>query len=105
MAEVAQGMEVARSGEGWTEYRFARDGLPMGARRWVLKPGAHGPEVEHRDAEAMLYVVRGSGAAVVAGTVLPLAAETVVWLERGDRFILEAGPQGLEVLQGYAPER
>jgi hypothetical protein len=51
----------------------------------------------------MLYVIAGSGAAVVGGRRLPLEPESLLWLEPGDRCQLESGAQGLDVLQSYAP--
>lgn len=100
-------MHVGRRGEGWTEFiladRMTTGALPMGARRWVLAPHARGPEVAHGGAEEMLYVIRGSGAVVVGRRRFPLEPESVLWLEPGDRYYLEAGADGLEVLQGCAP--
>lgn len=100
-------MIAHRQGEGWTEITLA-DGHTIGvpamvARRWILKPGARGPERVHGEVEQLLYVIRGSGTAVVGTEHLPLEPETMLWLEPGDRYHFEAGDEGLEILQGYAP--
>lgn len=96
-------------GEDWVEITLADRGAigqpAMVARRWSLKPGARGPERRvHGQAEHLLYVISGRGTAVVGDERLPLAPESMLWLEAGDRYRLEAGDEGLEVLQGYAPE-
>jgi quercetin dioxygenase-like cupin family protein len=103
-----EGTRTKDHGEGWAETTLADRELvgevAMVARHWILKPGAHGPERESGDAEHLLYVIRGRGTAVVGDERLPLAPESMVWLEAGDRYRLEAGDEGLEVLQAYAPE-
>lgn len=99
--------KVHRQGDGWVAITLADRqsiGAPaMVARRWSLQPHARGPELTHGEVEQLLYVIRGAGVAVVNGERLPLAPETVLWLEPGDRYRLEAGGEGLEILQGYAP--
>jgi hypothetical protein len=76
----------------------------MSARRWSLGPNVVGPQVEHGEGEELLYVISGGGFALVGGEQLPLAPESVLWLEHGDRYHLQAGPEGLEILQGCAPD-
>ena len=103
----SQEMKTERRGEGWAETTLA-DSQAIGtsamvARSWTFEPGARGPEVTHGPIEQVLYVIRGSGTAFVGGERLPLDVETVLWLEPGDRYHLEAGDGGLEILQGYAP--
>jgi quercetin dioxygenase-like cupin family protein len=51
----------------------------------------------------LLYVIRGSGTAVVNGEDMPLNDESVLWLEPGEQYQFIAGADGLEILQGYAP--
>lgn len=97
-------MRAARRGDGWAQMLLTDEhtgaGLPMRATRWVLQPAGHTPELAQGEAETMLYVIRGSGVVLVGGTRHPLEAETVLWLEPGDRYRLEAGPKGLELLEG-----
>jgi len=100
-------MKTGRRGEGWTETILA-DSQTIGtaamiARRWTFEPDARGPETTHGPVEQLLYVIRGSGTAFVGGERLPLNPETVLWLEPGDQYYLEAGESGLEILQGSAP--
>jgi quercetin dioxygenase-like cupin family protein len=102
-----ENMQTNRQGDHWVETTLA-DAQTIGepamvARRLSLKPNAHGPELVHGQAEGLLYVISGSGAAHVGGERFPLAPETVLWLEPGDQYQLEAGEDGLEILQGYAP--
>ncbi len=68
--------------------------------RWALEPGAWSPEQCHGDAEGFLYVAGGEGTLWVNGHAWPLTPETVVWLEPGDRYQVQAGEEGLEILYG-----
>jgi len=94
-------------GQGWevtTLADAASIGAPvMVARRWIFQPGARGPEATHGQVDQLLYVIRGSGTAVVDGKRMSLDEESVLWLEPGETYHFEAGEAGLEVLQGYAP--
>lgn len=100
-------MNVTRSGDGWVELTIADSeqiGAPaMIARRWTFEPNARGPLLTQGDTEQLLYVIRGSGTAVVDGEELSLEHESVLWVEPGEKYQFIAGPQGLEILQGYAP--
>ena len=97
-------MAVDESGEGWTLSTLAGPsqvrGLRMAARRWDLVGGARSPVRQgDRGAERFLYVIRGEGRALIGGDRLELGRESVVWLEQHDDYSLEAGPDGLEVLE------
>ena len=100
-------IKVMRQGEGWTELTLADTqaiGAPaMVARRWVFASGAHGPELIQGNADQLLYVIRGSGKAIVNGEEFLLADESMLWLEPGEHYQLVGGENGLEILQGYAP--
>lgn len=99
--------KVVQRGEGWTETTLADsqviNGLGMVVRRWSFKPGSHTHEIQHGDREEMLYVISGSGIARLGNQELSLEPETLIWLEPGDRYIIQAGAEDLEILQGYAP--
>lgn len=110
---------VRRAGElectqhdGWTETLCAGAGVfgvavPLRARRVVVDAGVTARLDTYAD-EAMVYVVRGSGAVEVHGERHRLLPETVVWLDGPGDLLLEAGsapaPGGLEVLVTEAPQ-
>lgn len=98
---------VTRQGQGWTEITLADAqtiGAPaMVARRWVIEPGAHGPELVQGDVDQLLYVIQGSGLAVVEGQEFKLTDENLLWLEPGEHYYFIGGEGGLEILQGYGP--
>ncbi|MEJ2600724.1 MAG: cupin domain-containing protein [Anaerolineales bacterium] len=100
-------MKANQKGDGWTETTIGDSqlikGLGMVARHWSFKPGTLTQEIRHGDHDEMLYVIAGSGIAHVSGKELNLEPETLVWLEPGDRYFIQAGAEGLEILQGYAP--
>jgi len=75
----------------------------MVTRRWSFKPLASGPETTRGDYEEMLFVISGGGTAFVGGKRYALHPESMLWLESGDTYHLQAGPDGLEVLQYCAP--
>ena len=94
-------------GSGWTQITVANTqimGAPaMVACRWIIEAGAHGPQLEQGDKDQLLYVIRGSGKAVVDGQDMPLNNESVLWVEPGEKYQFFAGEESLEILQGYAP--
>lgn len=71
--------------------------------RITLEAGAKSSTFEVFENERFAYVIRGKGQACVAEQEFPLEAESVLWLEKGDAFYLEAGADGLEVLLCHAP--
>ncbi len=92
---------------GWVETNLADSDTfghdAMIARGWSFAPGGRTPEFTHGDFEQFIYVISGSGSACVNGETLRLDDEAVLWLERGDRYYVESGPDGLEILVGIAP--
>jgi quercetin dioxygenase-like cupin family protein len=100
-------VSVSGQGPGWKVITLADStaiGEPaMVARRWNFDPGAEGPETLHGDQDQLLYVIRGSGRAIVDGQTFELDHESVLWLEPGETYHFLAGDDGLEILQGYAP--
>jgi quercetin dioxygenase-like cupin family protein len=100
-------MKVMQKGAGWTETTLADSllikSLGMAARRWSFKPGSRTHEIQHGDHDEMLYVIAGSGMTRVGSQELSLEPETLIWLEPGDRYLIQAGAEGLEILQGAAP--
>ena len=53
--------------------------------------------------ERFVYVIRGLGRAQVGSESFPLGHESMLWIESGDIFTLEAGEEQLEVLVCRAP--
>ncbi|MDH5606198.1 MAG: hypothetical protein OEY93_04870 [Anaerolineae bacterium] len=94
-----------QEGEGWRIVTIADAeaiGAPvMVARHWFFEPEALGPLNTHGDSEQLLFVIKGSGQALVGAERLPLEAESMLWLEPGDDYQFQAGLDGLEILQGY----
>ena len=83
-----------------------RDTLGVDAlqvERVQIAPGARTEPASVSAAEYFLYVIRGAGRAQVGDQTFPLEAESVLWLESGDTFWLEAGHESLEVLLCRAP--
>lgn len=108
MPVIINSEEMAtRRGEGWTEVTLADTpaigAAAMVARRWVFEPGAQGPERVQGEVDQLLYVIRGSGLALVNGQEFRLSQESLLWVEPGERYRFIGGDEGLEILQGYAP--
>lgn len=72
-------------------------------QRVALEADARSESFKAENAERFMYVVRGKGRAIVDAQILPLAAESMLWLEKGDSFSLEASAEGIEVLLCHAP--
>lgn len=75
----------------------------IAVRRWSLVPGSTGAEIARTTDEVLLYVISGTGTATVGEQGFALGAESVLWLDPGDVCVMEAGEQGLEVLEARAP--
>ena len=76
------------------------------AAQMTLAPGETegGPDNRHRGADQWLYVVSGTGEAIVNGTSVPLRSGTLLLIERGDRHeIRNTGRSLLKTLNVYVP--
>jgi mannose-6-phosphate isomerase-like protein (cupin superfamily) len=72
----------------------------------VIAPGGTegGPDNRHRGADQWLFVVAGTGAAVINGKRYPLRPGSLVLIERGDRHeIRNLGRAALKTLSVYVP--
>jgi mannose-6-phosphate isomerase-like protein (cupin superfamily) len=103
----AEAMSETVSEAGWTMRTIADAGSigfpAMVARWWIFPAGTKGPQQTRGKADELLYVIRGSGKAVVDGQEFELDDESVLWVEEGEKYYFVAGDAGLEILQGYAP--
>ncbi len=92
-------------GETWTQTILADQeiiGQPaLAVSLWLFEAGGEGPEQIHNGEDQLLYVIRGSGTAIVNGETFSLNEESVLWLELGEQYQFKAGEAGLEILQGY----
>lgn len=76
------------------------------AAQMTLKPGETegGPNNRHRGADQWLYVVAGTGTAIVNGESIKLRAGTLVHIQRGDMHeIKNTGRTPLRTLNIYVP--
>ncbi len=76
------------------------------AAQMTLAPGETegGPDNRHRGADQWLYVVAGTGLAVVNGARVELREGTLVLIQRGDRHeIRNTGNGPLKTLNVYVP--
>ncbi len=76
------------------------------AAQMTLGPGESegGPDNRHRGADQWLFIVRGSGEAVVNGHRYPLRAGSLVLIERGDLHEIRSTGKGpLETLNLFVP--
>jgi mannose-6-phosphate isomerase-like protein (cupin superfamily) len=76
------------------------------AAQMTLAPGATegGSDNRHRGADQWLYVVAGTGLAIVNGQKVGLREGTLVLIQRGDRHeIRNTGDRPLQTLNVYVP--
>lgn len=76
------------------------------AAEMVLPPGESEGDTgnRHRGADQWLYVVAGTGAAVLRGRRVPLRPGTLLLIERGDRHEIRNTGRGLlRTLNVYVP--
>ena len=100
-------MELVEQGEGWVQYNVA-DAKVMGApviaaRLWQLEAGAKLPTRTQDQIERIFIVISGSGKVFVDAETFDLTPEGMLWLEEGDNYWFEAGEEGLELMENYAP--
>ena len=79
------------------------EGFGMELSRAEVEPGAEIDAAVGGDGERMLYVIAGTGTAIVGSDELALAPESVLWLQPGEGCRLAAGAEGLAVLGVRAP--
>jgi len=92
-----------RFGKG---FRVAFDVRRAQAAEMVLAPGDSegGPDNVHRGADQWLYVVSGTGMAMVEGRRVPLKAGTLLVIERRERHeVRNTGRTLLKTLNFYYP--
>ena len=94
---------LLRFGDG---FRVAIGNRRSQAATLTLAPGdcEGGADNRHRGADQWLFVVSGSGAAIVNGRRTALRAGSIVLIERGDRHeIRNTGRTPLRTLNIYVP--
>ena len=87
-------------------FRVAFDVRRAQAAEMVLAPGDSegGPDNRHRGADQWLYVVSGTGAAIVDGRRVPLKAGVLLVIEKGERHeVRNTGSTLLKTLNFYYP--
>jgi mannose-6-phosphate isomerase-like protein (cupin superfamily) len=92
-----------RFGEG---FRVAIGNRRSQAAEMVIAPGdaEGGPDNRHRGADQWLYVLSGTGTAIVNGKRHALRAGSLVLIERGDTHeIRNSGRTALRTLNFYVP--
>ena len=89
-----------------TGFRVVLGNKHSQAAQMTLGPGdtEGGPDNRHRGADQWLYVVSGTGEAVVNGSKVPLREGTLVLIPRGDTHeIRNTGRGPLRTLNVYIP--
>jgi mannose-6-phosphate isomerase-like protein (cupin superfamily) len=98
-----------RNKEGATYITLANTAMlgadALDVKRITLEAGKKSEPASAVEAERFLYVIQGSGRAQVGIETFPLTPESMLWIESGDMFTLEAGGEGLEVLVSQAPAK
>jgi mannose-6-phosphate isomerase-like protein (cupin superfamily) len=100
---AAMKREVLRFGKG---FRVTIGNSRSQAAQMVLEPGGNegGPDNRHRGADQWLYVVSGSGVAIVNGRRHDLRGGSLVLIEHGDTHeIRNTGRRNLKTLNIYVP--
>jgi mannose-6-phosphate isomerase-like protein (cupin superfamily) len=92
-----------RFGKG---FRVVFGNVRAQAAEMVIPPGeAEGsPENRHREADQWLYVIAGTGSALVNGTRYPLRPGTLLLIEHHDKHeVKNTGQELLRTLNFYVP--
>jgi mannose-6-phosphate isomerase-like protein (cupin superfamily) len=89
-----------------SDFKIALQNDHAQAAEMVLKPGGTegGPDNSHRGSDQWLFVVEGTGAAIVDGKRVPLRAGTLLLIERGETHeIRNSGDEPLRTVNFYIP--
>lgn len=95
--------KALRFGKG---FRVAISSNNAQAAEMVIPPGDSegGPGNRHRGADQWLFVVSGTGQAIIAGRRHPLRPNTLLLIEKGDEHeIRNTGRSPLRTLNLYVP--
>jgi|SRR5580658_10212476 mannose-6-phosphate isomerase-like protein (cupin superfamily) len=95
--------KILRFGEGFSVALEVNDAQ---AAELVIEPGGQegGPDNFHHGADQWVFVVSGSGAAIINGKRAPLTAGTLLVIERGEHHQLRnTGQDLLKILNFYSP--
>ncbi|ORT59944.1 hypothetical protein [Streptomyces sp. CB03238] len=88
----------APAGRGGALWRLAADGRQLDGNLIRLTPATRVPAHVEPDLDVLLYVVDGDGLLETGEAEQPLDAGCLVWLPRGARRGVAAGPDGLAYL-------
>lgn len=102
MRRVAKAAELAADG-AVTALAGPEDGVGVELHRLDLAPESRLEWQAAAAGEHAVYVIAGSGLLEAGGAHFPLGAESVAWLEPGERCVFAAGGQGLRLLAAQAP--
>lgn len=100
-AVLARAGELFRdvpAGRGGALWRLAADGRQLDANLIRVTPDTRVPAHVEPDLDVLLYVVDGGGRLDTGDGEQPLEAGALVWLPRGSRRGVAAGPGGLTYL-------
>ncbi|MEU2154446.1 AraC family ligand binding domain-containing protein [Streptomyces sp. NPDC019396] len=95
LARLAELSREASEDQGGALWRLAAGGRQLDANLVRLLPDTHVAEHVEPALDVLLYVTAGSGQLRVDGMWQDLTEGSVVWLPRGTRRALHAGPDGL----------
>ncbi|WP_228975505.1 cupin domain-containing protein [Streptomyces sp. DH12] len=98
MADLVRAMPAERGGTLW---RLAAADRQLDANVVRLAPGAGVAVHVEPDLDVLVFVVNGHGELSTGDGTEPLEAGAVVWLPRGSRRGLTAGPHGLDYLTAH----
>ncbi|MFF8291804.1 hypothetical protein ACF068_21580 [Streptomyces sp. NPDC016309] len=98
VADVIRDVPADRSGALW---RLAEDSRQLDANVVRLAAGSRVAAHVEPDLDVLVYVVDGTGRLGTPEGELPLEAGCVVWLPRGSRRGMAAGPEGLTYLTAH----
>jgi mannose-6-phosphate isomerase-like protein (cupin superfamily) len=87
-------------------FRVAFEVQEAQAAELVIAPGDHegGSENYHHGADQWVFVVAGTGTAIIDGKSVPLKAGTLLVIERGERHELRnTGRSMLKMVNFYSP--
>lgn len=101
LADLDWCLAQARPEQSGALWRLEEPARQLDANLVRLPPGAAVAAHTEPDVDVLLMVVDGGGTLDTAGEILDLAPHTLIWLPRGSRRAIGAGPTGLAYLTAH----
>lgn len=98
LADLDRVLADAQPSESGAVWRLAEQGRQVDANLVRLRPAENIDTHQEHDVDVLVLMVEGRGTLHTDSGSIPLVPHALLWLPRGSRRAIEAGPEGLAYL-------